>query len=112
MLTDNLKNKIDFVILYAADETVDWFRIKIELINCFSPKERKNFSRRHFSTKKHILNKFDKEVIEYWEEKTGKKLWINPEKLHPEDWVKKPKGWGLAEINEKRKQDKRKRESG
>jgi len=102
MIPEDLKKLIDYTILYASD-TNDWFKIKMEIINNFPPKQRSLFSRRHYSTKKHILNSFDWEVIKYWENKTGKKLWIDPKKLHPENWIHKPRGWRLVEINEQRK---------
>ena len=105
MIPENLKILIDYTISYVGDATNDWFRIKMEIINNFPPKYRKLFSRRHYSTKKHILNSFDKEVINYWKEKTGIVLWVDPEKLHPENWVQRPKGWRLIEINEQRKKN-------
>ena len=103
MLPSQITNLIDYVIYYVGDTTSDWFLIKKELINVFPPVLRKNFSKRHHSTKKHILNSFDKEVITYWENTTGNTIWVNPEKLHPENWQPKPKGWGLQEYNEKRR---------
>jgi len=98
-----LKEIIDYVVDYVDGSTCDWFTIKMQIINMFPPKERSRFSRRHYSTKKHILNSFDKAVINYWEKQTGTTLWIDPEKLHPEDWVQRPHGWKLFEFNEKRK---------
>jgi len=106
MIPKKLKKLIDYTIEYVGDSSNDWFRIKMEIINVFPPKYRSLFSRRHYSTKKHILNSFDEEVIKYWEKRTGVKLWIDPEKLHPTDWVSKPKGWRLVEINEERKRRK------
>ena len=99
----HLKEIIDYTIEFVDGSSNDWFRIKSHIINQFPPKERSRFSRRHFSTKKHILNSFDKEVIKYWEEKTGTELWINPKKLHPENWEQKPHGWALIRFNNERK---------
>ena len=101
-----LQEHIDYVIEYVGDSSNDWFVIKMEIINRFPPKERSRFSRRHYSTKKHILNSFDYEVINYWKKKTGVDLWIDPNKLHPEDWIQRPKGWGLIAINEERRRKK------
>lgn len=104
MLTDDLKNLIDYVINYVGNSSNDWFTIKRELVNVFPPKKRSLFSRRHFSTKKHTLNDFDYEVIAYWEKKTGNKLVIDEKKLHPKNWKRKPKGWGLQKYNRERAQ--------
>lgn len=106
MIPEHLKELIDYVHDYAGDVTDDWFSIKKELINNFPPKDRSKFSKRHFSTKKHILNDFDFEVMKYWEEKTGRKLIIDEKRLHPKDWVHKSKGWGLQEYNEQRQRKK------
>lgn len=106
MIPNKLKEIIDYVIDYVGNSSNDWFSIKKELVNLFPPKERSRFSRRHYSTKKHLINDFDREVIKYWEQKTGNKLFIDESKLHPNTWQRKPKGWGLVEINEKRRKQK------
>lgn len=103
-----LRDIIDYTIEFVDGASNNWFRIKSHIANQFPSKERSRFSRRHYSTKKHILNSFDREVIKYWETKTGTKLWIDPEKLHPEDWEQKPRGWRLFEINDERRQLKKK----
>jgi hypothetical protein len=103
-----LKEIIDYVISYVEDATDDWFRIKLEIINNCPAEYRRLFSRRHYSTKKHILNSFDWEVINYWQEKTGIKLKIDPAKLHPENYVHTPNGWRLIENNEQRKKEREK----
>ena len=102
-IPEHLLESIDYVIDYVGNSSIDWFKIKLEIINRFPPKERSRFSRRHHSTKKHILNEFDKKVIKYWQHKTGNVLWIDPNKLHPADWVRRPHGWGLFSINEERR---------
>lgn len=106
MIPNKLKEIIDYVIEYVGTGSNDWFLIKKELVNLFPPKERSRFSRRHYSTKKHLINDFDREVIKYWEDKTGNKLFIDEGRLHPKSWKRKPKGWGLIEINEKRRKQK------
>ncbi len=102
MIPEELKKLIDYVIDYVGASTNDWFIIKKELVNLFPPKERSRFSRRHYSTKKHILNEFDYLVIGYWEKKVGTKLIVDEKKLHPKNWAPKMRGWGLKEFNEKR----------
>lgn len=104
MIDQNLRYIIDYVFEYVDSSSNDWFRIKQEIINNFPPKSRSLFSRRHKATRKHILNSFDREVITYWESKSGSKLWVDPDKLHPADWVWRPSGWKIREINEQRKQ--------
>lgn len=108
-IPDSLKVLIDYVISYVDGNSNDWFRIKMEIINRFPPSERSRFSRRHESSRKHVLNSFDRAVINYWENKTGSKLWIDPDKLHPKDWVQRPHGWKICEINEERKRQKEER---
>jgi hypothetical protein len=85
LFPEEIKDLLDYAFDYIGTSTRDWFLIKKQLVNLFPPKHRSLFSRRHFSTKKHILNLFDKAVINYWEEKTGQKLEINPDKLHQEN---------------------------
>jgi hypothetical protein len=97
---------IDYVYEYVGDATNDWFAIKREIVNIFPPKDRSKFSKRHYSTKKHILNDFDQEVITYWEKISGNKIYIDESKLHSKDWVQKPKGWGIEQYNEQKRQQK------
>ena len=102
----HLQELIDYVIEYVGNATDDWFVIKRELVNSFPPKERSRFSRRHYSPKKHILNEFDQEVINYWEERTATTLIIDETKLHPDNWKQRPSGWGLKAFNEARRKQK------
>jgi hypothetical protein len=108
MLKEEHKKLIDEVIYMINNSSNDWFFIKKIIVNHFSPKQRKNFSRRHYSTKKHILNSFDKEVIKYWQIKTGTILIIDKNKLHDDSWEQKPKGWALKKINEERRSNTKK----
>ncbi len=108
-IPEHLLSLIDYVISYVDGASNDWFRIKRELINIFPIKERSRFSKRHDSTRKHILNSFDKAVITYWEKKTGSEIWVDPDKLQPKDWVYRPHGWKLREINEQRKKERAKK---
>jgi hypothetical protein len=108
-IPDYLKEKIDLAIEFVDGTSTDWFRIKPVLINMFPLTDRTRFSRRHYSTKKQILNLFDKAVINYWKEKTGVELWINPEKLHNPSWKRNPAGWGLFAINKERIENAKKK---
>lgn len=108
MLEEDIKELIDYVTEYVEDTSDDWFRIKVQLVNLFPPKKRSLFSRRHYSTKKHFINDFEKEVMKYWHKKTGIKLKIDKKKLHNPKWKQKPRGWALVKINKKRKREKKK----
>lgn len=103
VLPQTLQERIRYVAAYVADSTDDWLRVKVEIMKAFPPKERKRFSRRHHSTKKHTLNDFDLLVMKFWENEVGVELILSEENKHPEDWNPKPPGWGLVEINEQRK---------
>lgn len=102
VIPDHLREKIDLAIDFIDGTTDDWFKIKPVLVNLFPLSDRTRFSRRHYSTKKQILNLFDKAVINYWKEATGVELWIDPEKLHDMSWKRNPVGWGLIAINKAR----------
>lgn len=106
MITKLEKDLIDYVFDFVNNETDDWFVIKTQIIQNFPPKSRKKFAKRHYSTKKRMINDFDLEVISYWEKKSGFRLVINEELLHPNDWKRKPSGWALKAINEQRKKQK------
>lgn len=106
MIPPDVLQLIDYVISYVEDATNDWFVIKKELLGRADLEEKSLFSRRSQSNRKHIINSFEREVITYWESKTGVTIWIDPEKLQAPDWVRKTRGENLKEINEKRKQQR------
>lgn len=101
-----LTARIDEVIGYVGDTTTDYLLVKRQLINTFPTSSRSLFSARHHSTKKHILNDFDRAVMGYWLEQTGRQLEIEPGKLHNPEWEQKKKGWALKLLNEERKQQR------
>lgn len=105
MIQDNLKQIIDYAADYIEDSTADWFRVKAEIARLFPPKDRSLFTRRHYSTKKHTINDFEREVMVYWLEKTGVRLEIDASKLHDPNWIQRPKGHGLATYNARRKRE-------
>lgn len=95
-IPDHIKDKINEIIEIVDGETNDWIIIRRQIINAIYPfKDRSYFSRRHYSTKKIIINDFEKKVINYWEQQTGQKVHIDESKLHPSDWVRRPHGWAL-----------------
>lgn len=103
ILSQNQKDRIIYVSSFVQNTTDDWVRVKTEIVKLFPPKERKLFTRRHYSTKKHSINDFEKEVIKFWKSQTGIELVLAEEDKHPEDWIRRPSGWGLQIINEQRK---------
>lgn len=102
---------IDYVMQYAS-ESMDWLAVKKEILWLCRPIDRKVFTTRHYSTKKHSLNSFEVSVIDYWHSKTGVVLEIPESKLHNPDWKRHQRGWGLKRYNEERRKnaDVRKRQ--
>lgn len=96
---------VDYVISYSFDKDnqpieSDWFAIKKQILGNCIPKYRGHFSRRHDITKKFFINDFEREIIEYWGQKTNHPLHIDESKLHDDStWVRKERGWALKERN-------------
>lgn len=105
----NILKNVNYVFQYAGSSD-DYLKVRSEIISRCSPWDRNEFHRRHYSTKKIILNDLDYAIIEYWEELTGRKVFIDEERLHPKDWQWRPHGWKFNEINKQRKAEKRARE--
>ena len=106
-IDESIKLRIVYVASYIGTSTSNWLIIKRHLINAFSSKDRKLFSVRHPCTKKQIVNDFDKSVMDFWQGITGIELFIDPEKIHDPNWIHKPKGWKLRQINHERQQSKK-----
>lgn len=102
ILPKRIKQVIEESIFIVNNTTNDWVTIKKLIIKQIRPKDRSLFSRRHESTRKQLINDFEKEIIKYWFYRTGVELWINPDKFHPENWIWRPVGWKIREINEER----------
>jgi hypothetical protein len=100
MIAKNILEKINEVIYIVDGESDDWFKIKKLIVNSLPPKDRKNFTRRHDRTKKSFINDFEREVMEYWAETTGQEIYVNPNKLQPDDWDHfKVRCWRIIEMN-------------
>jgi hypothetical protein len=96
----------DTVLRYASDAS-DWLIVRKEIIRLMKPVDRSWFARRHYSTKLPLLCETDFLVLDYWEQKTGKRLLIDTTRLHPTStWSPNPKGWGLTKFNHDRKLSK------
>lgn len=104
----DIKSVIDYVLLYAGSSE-DWLSVKKEILWILPPRRRSLFSRRHYSTKKHTINKFEQEVMAYWKKKTGLELKIADDKLHDVNWVQNKSGWGLLKYHEERRKLARER---
>jgi len=106
-VSNSIKTKIAFVAKYIGTATNDWLVIKRHLINAFNSDDRNLFSCRHPCTKKQIINDFDQWVMNYWKETTGVEVFLDPHKIHDPNWIHKPKGWKLRQINNERKNKSR-----
>ena len=71
----NVKEAVAFVHSYAGGIT-EWKVLKKELLRLLPPNQRKLFSTRDPSTKKQIVNDFEKSVIGCWKEITGSLLYL------------------------------------
>jgi|TARA_R110001583_G_C5563381_1_gene401394 hypothetical protein len=70
MIPDRILEQINFVVLYVAD-CDDWVEIKKQILLGIPSKLRCKFSTRDPKTKEQHLNDFEKEIIQFWKEKTG-----------------------------------------
>ena len=108
-LSQHVQEVIDYVAEYATS-TNNWLTVKKEILWLLSVKERSEFSRRHYSTKKHSLNDFEKQIIIYWKTSTGVDLTIPDNLLHNPSWVRHRRGWGLKRFNKERQENVIRRE--
>lgn len=72
-IPDRVAEQIEFVMSYAS-ECDDWVEIKKQIMLGIPSNLRSNFSTRDPLTKEQCLNDFEKEIINYWKEKTGTHL--------------------------------------
>lgn len=108
-IPDKIWEAINYVMQYA-NESEDWLAVKKEILWLLTNEYRHYFSRRHYSTKKHSLNDFEKLVIEYWKAETGKDLKISDNFIHNPEWVRHRRGWGLKKYNKERQKNALKRQ--
>jgi len=106
-----IRDTVDYVMAFAVG-TDNWLSVKKEILWRLSKERRKLFSRRHYSSKKHTLNNFELEIINYWKRNTGILLSIPENMRHDPTWIRRRPGWGLRKYNqirtlaaEKRKKD-------
>lgn len=106
-IPDKIWEAINYVMQYA-NQTNNWLAVKKEIMWLLNNDYRNYFSRRHYVTKKHILNDFEKLVIEYWKSETGIELKIPDNQIHNTEWIQRDRGWGLQRLNEERKRNAKK----
>lgn len=107
-ISSHLQGVIEYVMKYASTSH-NWLSIKKEILWLLPPSQRSKFSRRHYSTKKHSLNDFEKEIIAFWGSRTGVDLKIPDNLLHNPEWVRHRRGWGLKKYNKERQKNARAR---
>jgi len=67
---ERIFEEVRFVSTYTSN-CDDWVTVKKEVMKGLPPKLRKNFSTRDPKTKEQNLNKFEKNIINYYKEITG-----------------------------------------
>ena len=60
----------------------DWLVVKKYILKYLNPKLRTVFSKRNSKTKKHILNDFEVELIDFYEKKFKTRLMLDENKKH------------------------------
>lgn len=84
MLDKTIKELLEDISEYYTEN--DWLVIKKFLLRYSHPSVRKNFSTRHEKTKKHTLNKYELEIINYYNTKYGVRLVLNEKDKHTENF--------------------------
>ena len=88
----NIENKIhEFKILNLTKEFMevysgnDWLVLKKYVLRYSHPDIRRYFSTRHQKSKKHSLNSFEKNLIEFCYDKYNKRLYLKEDDKHKEN---------------------------
>ena len=71
----------DIAEFYKED---NWLTVKKFLVRYSHPEIRKNFSTRHDKTKKHTINTYEQNIINYYEEKYSVRLKLYEKDKHKE----------------------------
>lgn len=106
MISDELKDYVDYMIEVVDGTSNDWLSIRTWLINLMPNELRSQFSRRHNSIRKIILNQLDHDIIAYWEKQTGNRLFIDESKMTPKGYVSVSRSENMRRINELKKMNK------
>jgi hypothetical protein len=100
-------NKLVMLTKIIGTDTDQWLVVKRHLINNLPIEYRNLLSLRHPTTLKQQVNDYDRFAIKLWEDLTGVKLILPPEKIHDPNWKPSgPSGWRLKEINDARRKNK------
>lgn len=105
-IPDYILQRLEYVSKYLKGLTNDWLDVKKQLLSLTHCSYRQLFSRRHKTTKKHVLNDLEKAIIVEWKKITGDDLYLSPEKTHDPNWVQKGPGWFLKERRRKEREQK------
>ena len=97
-LPETIKERVRGVAHYLGDMESDWFLVKDHLRRSFTSPMRILFSKNHPRTRKPTgVNVFERNLMDFWFELTGVKLFVDPTKLHPKESYdpNKTRGWNL-----------------
>ena len=79
-------NKEELVDLLKEINSVykdnDWLEVKKYILKSVSPEIRKNFSKRDYLSKKHIINEYEKNIINIYYKNFNILLELKKEKIH------------------------------
>lgn len=85
-LENKAKELIDEIVEFYKEN--NWLVVKKYILRYSHPEVRKKFSTRHFKTKKHTLNNFEKNLINYCKDNYGINLELFKEDTHYEKNIK------------------------
>lgn len=74
-IPESIVDALEEVMSYVG-ETTDWMVVKKQVLLTLPPKLRTNFSTRDPRTKKQSFNDFELLVVDWWEKRTGRRLFI------------------------------------
>lgn len=79
-----VKNKIEELALEIGEvyQENDWLVVKKYILKYLNPKYRSVFSKRNIKTKKHTLNSFEIDLIDFYEKKFNIRLLLDEDKKH------------------------------
>lgn len=77
-----VKQKVEDLALEIGEvyQENDWLVVKKYILKYLNPKYRKVFSKRNVKTKKHILNSFEIDLINFYEKKFNVRLLLDEDK--------------------------------
>mgnify|MGYP001410532036 CR=1 FL=1 len=83
MIDENIIEIItDYNKVFLEDNS--WLKLKKYLLKSISPEERKKFSKRHYNSKKQVINDYEKNIIDLYFNKFNVKLVLKDSEKHNE----------------------------